>query len=192
MLAINNLLSSFMITMRSKAYRTSTEDKILIGFGFIGTAIGVFLLKKIDAYHLKIALAATFALMSVSYLFGYRIPIRNLKRASVIWGFITGIMSGSYSISGPPLTLFLTSKNVSNTEFRNLFALFNVFIPLISVGMFAALGMITIKTLYLIAASIPMLYLGVYIGKGFTGIKTETFRKIVIIISLIASILLLF
>lgn len=191
-LTICNLFSSFIIAVQNKAFAVEKNDKLLILFGVIGTVLGVFFLKEIKSSYLIGALSVVFTLLSVSFLLGFRFPIKNNVRASIIWGFFTGAMSGSYSISGPPLTLYLTSLNVSNHRFRNIFAVFNVFIPIVSIVLFLMSGFITIQTLYLVLIAIPLLYLGTFLGKDFTSIHSSVFRKIVIVISLIASVMLLF
>jgi len=191
-LAICNFISSFIIAVQTNAFIIHKNDKFLILFGLIGTLLGVFFLKKIESSYLIIALAIIFSLLSLSFLFGFRFPIKKHTRASIIWGFIAGIMSGSYSISGPPLTLFLTSKNVTNENFRKTFAIFNVFIPAVSIVLFFSYGLITRQSLIYVLIAVPILFLGAFIGKGFTSVHTGVFRKVVIIISLLASVLLLF
>lgn len=188
-----NLLSSLIIVIQNRVFSPGRADKILIGWGVVGTAIGVFFLKNIASQYLIIALAVIFIILSFSFLLGYRFTIKKPKRAAMVGGLISGLMTGIFSISGPPLTIFLTSLKVSNQTFRNVFAWFNVFVALFALLIFIFTGIATLETLNKVLFCFPLILLGAFIGRRFNeSINSNLFQKIVFLICLCASIMLLF
>ncbi|MBN2166127.1 MAG: hypothetical protein JW717_07620 [Marinilabiliaceae bacterium] len=49
-------------------------------------------------------------------------------------GSIIGFLTGSISVSGSPLVLFLNAAKVDNKQFREIFGWFNIVTALIAIG----------------------------------------------------------
>jgi len=113
------------------------------------------------------------------------------NRAYLYAGAFIGFITGAVSVSGPPLALFLNRANISNRKFREIFAAFSVITAIIAVIGYYQAGIISLQTLKTSAIFIPILLTGTIIGKKLnTIVSIEIFQTINIILTLIASIML--
>ena len=107
-------------------------------------------------------------------------------------GAFIGFLTGAVSVSGPPLALFLNKANISNRKFREIFAAFSVITAIIATFGYYQAGMITMHTLKTSLIFVPILLTGTIVGKKLnTIISIEKFQTINIVLTLIASIMMI-
>jgi uncharacterized protein len=193
-LVMCNLFASTIIVMQKKE-RKLIGDKFrnLIIYGGIFTILGVAILNKISDNILIKILGIFFILMSLLSLLNVKYQIKGTTLAFKIAGSILGFLTGSISISGPPLALFLHSANVDNQEFREIFAWFSIVTAIVAIVGYAFYGMISMQTIKMTFLFLPILFAGSYVGKRLNQKMSLTFfKKITVFITLILSIFLLF
>ena len=86
--------------------------------GIVGMPLGTYLLVVLDASILKVFIGAVIALFAIAFLMGFKKQIRNEKLAFAPVGFISGLLQGSTSLSGPPIILFFVNQGVEKQVFR--------------------------------------------------------------------------
>lgn len=188
-----NLFASILIVLQKKEYKLiDKKARSLIIYGAVFTIFGVLVLNYIPNKVLVTILAIFFIIMSIfSILKNKRIHFYNIgiyRLAGAVCGFLTGCIS----VSGPPLALFLHQINVTNKQFREIFAWFSITTATVALSGYYFADLLTWKTLELSAISIPLLFAGSYTGKRLNNkIPKPFFEKLILAICIFSSIALL-
>lgn len=192
-LLICNLFSSILIVLQKKDRKLINKQfKALIIYGAIFTVFGVIALKYLPEHLLLLILSIFLIVLSVLSILGIKYAIRITNRSCKIAGAFLGLITGSISISGPPMALFLNAANVDNQEFREIFSWYSIVTSIVALAGYLALGILTIKLLEMTCLFLPILFIGSYFGKKINyTIPSIAFKKGVLIITLVSSILLL-
>ncbi|MCE5345737.1 MAG: sulfite exporter TauE/SafE family protein [Bacteroidales bacterium] len=193
-LMICNLIASVMIVLQKKEYKLlDKQSYLLIGTGGLFTIAGVIALSLIDGKSIVKLSGIVFIILTV-YSLLKKVPkdtaMRN--RAFLSAGAFIGFLTGAVSISGPPLALFLNRANISNRKFREIFAAFSMITAIIAIFGYYQMGMINLQTLKISLIFVPILLTGTIVGKKLnTVMSIEKFQKIYIILTLIASMIMI-
>ncbi len=108
-------------------------------------------------------------------------------------GFGSGFMSAMANLGGPPITAYLLLQKLKPTAFVGTMTLFFFIVNLLKVPGFLSAGLIDIPTLIRIAWVLPLIPLGVWIGRRAIGwINRVWFERAMIVLLFIASLTLLF
>lgn len=193
-LILCNLFASVIIVLQKKKRKlVNKQFQSLIFFGALFTVVGVVTLKYISENILITIMSIFFILLSIFSLLDIKYSLKLTNLSYKIAGVFLGFLTGSISISGPPLALFLNSANVDNQEFREIFSWFSIVTAIIALLGYSLLGFFTFKTLKMSALFVPILFLGSFLGKKLNySISPILFKKISILITLFSSVFLLF
>lgn len=158
--------------------------------GIVGMPLGTYLLVVLDASILKVFIGAVIALFAIAFLMGFKKQIRNEKLAFAPVGFISGLLQGSTSLSGPPIILFFVNQGVEKQVFRaNLVAYFTV-LSLATIPVFVLGGIITKEVINHVLWFLPAMIIGVIAGiKLAHKVDEKLFRNLALIIVTIAGLL---
>jgi len=130
--------------------------------------------------------------LSIITLLGVKYSIKQTKLNVKIAGALCGFLTGSISVSGPPMALFLNAVKVDNQQFREIFAWFNIVTTTVAIFGFFLLDILTREIFNMTLMFIPVLYLGSFFGKRMNRyIPPNLFKKLAILMSLISSVFLL-
>ena len=189
-----NLCASLIIVLQKKERKlVNKQFRSLIAYGALFTIAGVVILKYLSEDLLIIVMSIFFILLSGLSLVGIKYSIKLTDASYKIAGAFLGLLTGSISISGPPLALFLHSAQVDNQEFREVFSWFSIVTAVIALVGYAGMGMLTLKILEMTGLFLPILFLGSFFGKRLNQyLSASLFKKISILIILFSSVLLLF
>lgn len=192
-LMLCNLLASTIIVLQKKDQKlVNKQFRSLIFYGALFTIVGVLTLKYISEDFLIIIMSLFFILLSVFSLLGIKYALKLSDKSYKIAGAVLGFLTGSISISGPPLALFLHTAKVNNKEFREIFSWFSIVTALIALVGYGMIGLLNMQTLKTTLLFFPILYLGSYFGKRLNHkIPPLLFKKISLFITLFSSLLLL-
>lgn len=193
-LVLCNLLASLLIVLQRKERKLVNKSfRNLIIHGGVFTIVGVIVFKHLPDHLLLMIMAIFFIVLSTLSLLNVKYTPKLSEASYKIAGSILGFLTGTLSVSGPPLALFLNNANVDNQEFREIFAWFSIVTATVATVGYQVLGLITPITLKLVVLFFPILFAGSYFGKRMNSIvPTDLFKKITIIISLFLSVFLLF
>ncbi len=145
---------------------------------------GVWLLQTANESALKIIVGVIVTLSSIIYLSGFRVTVRREKLAMIPVGFLSGLLNGATTFSGPPVILFFANQRVAKHQFRAGLATYFLLLNIIAVPAFIAGGLLTgagaLKTLYLF----PAVVLGVLLGIQMADVVSEDRFRFVALIAL--------
>jgi len=192
-LILCSLFSSLIIVLQKKDRKlVNQEFQILIVYGALFTIVGVLLLKHISEHTLIIAMSVFFILLSILTLLGVKYTLKLSRLSYKLMGAFLGFLTGSISVSGPPLALFLHSANVDNQEFREIFSWFSIVTACIALVGYYFVGLLSMTTFKMTLLFIPILYLGSFLGKRLNHrISPVLFKNMSVIITLLSSLFLI-
>jgi hypothetical protein len=162
----------------------------LIICGIAGIPFGAWLLKALEPQVLKIIIGVAITFFAVLLILGFRREVKNEKRAFLPIGFISGILNGSISMSGPPVIIFFTNQGMSKNVFRaNLIAYF-LTLNIFSIPVFFLNGLMTGEVLTHSLYYLPGLLAGAVAGNAMTHkVPEDRFRKIALVVILLSGVL---
>ena len=187
-----NLFASTVIVLQKKQVVIDKRYCYLIVYGAVFTMVGAYIFSSISDQILIYLMSVLFIGLSVLSLIGIKYTIKLNHLSCGLAGAFIGILTGSISISGPPLALFLHSTGVNNQQFREIFAWFSIVTSIIALISYASLGLLSFETLTTTVTFIPILYLGTFIGKRLNNqLSISAFKRLSMAITLISCVLLL-
>lgn len=144
-----------------------------------GIPIGVYLLSQLEPSIIKLAIAALVIPFSVILLLGHSHRFSRDTLGCGLAGFMSGILTASTSLGGPPVVLFLLNQGLPPDRFVGTLAAYFMFSSLTSIGAFSSLGMINSDLLIKVAILLPALILGSYAGiRVLPKINVAVFNRI--------------
>jgi len=192
LLAIFHLIFSLILIRKNYAQvdkRVAVE--IIIG-GTIGLFIGIQVLKLGDPDLLK-QLLGIFIVTYAVHAFAKQEKSIVQKKAHYILTLLGGFFSGLYAAGGPLFAVYIYNRINKATVIRatliGAFMALNIF----RIPMLAANKLIDIRVLHYSLAAFPLFLVAIYFGdKMHSKINEELFKKIFLILLLLAGISLIF
>lgn len=185
-MSLFNLLTSLVILFkmkeRIKAYYFIPMFVASLG----GIPLGIYALEYISSDILRLITGILIVIFSLRMLGKVRLA-KRLRRYPIFFaGFISGILTSSISVGGPPLVLAMNRKGYKKEMFRGVFAWFSTFSSFFTTAAFVMKGMMEPLSINLALVCLPLLFLGSHWGSRIsTKIQPDKFRKIVIGINII-------
>jgi len=192
-LLLCNLFASVLIILQKKDRQLiNRQFKWLIIFGALFTIVGVIFLKYLPEHLLIVIVSIFLIILTVLSILGVQYPIKITNRSYKIAGAFLGFLTGSISISGPPMALFLYSAKVDKQQFREIFSWFSIVTSIVALAGYVVLGILTIESLKMSLLFLPILFIGSFIGKKLNNlIPLIVFKKAILIITLFSSVFIL-
>lgn len=85
---------------------------------FIGLPFGVLLLKHVNQDIIRLFVSAATLILGLLFLSGFKPRIKDNRLTFFISGALSGILSGTAAMGGPPLIFLMMSMNLSKDDFR--------------------------------------------------------------------------
>jgi len=191
-LVIFNLVTSILVLIKLEEKVRAYYIVPMMIAALIGIPFGIYVLTYIDANVLKIVISLTVILFSIKMLKGVKLAKHNLKKPLVFAGFVSGLLTSSISIGGPPLVFALDRKGYTKELFRGIFVWFMVFSSLFSTIGFLYKGLLSFETVKYASFALPLLFIGSGWGvKIASRINAFKFRKLVIYLNVFTGLIML-
>ena len=166
----------------------------MVAAGAVGIPLGVWLLDRLPADTVKMAVGIVIVLYASFGLLVRMNPPFPGKRpaADGAIGFVGGVLGGMIGLAGALPVIWSQFRGWSPTVARSIYQPFNTLILSIACGVQIAAGFFTEKVVWLVVYCAPVTLAGVFVGvKLFRRISAETFRLVVLWFLLIAGVGLL-
>jgi uncharacterized membrane protein YfcA len=168
------LVSSGLLCLRDEIRRE--VDARLIGPLYLssvaGMPLGMALLAWGPTRLLKAGIAAVTAAFALIMLTRFRPRLRGGPFDTIATGFLSGILSTSTSLNGPPVALYLMARGLSKEKFRSNMVVYVFFATATSIVLLAAGRTMTAPMLMLALQLLPVLLAGfaggVLMAKGLS------------------------
>jgi uncharacterized membrane protein YfcA len=162
----------------------------LIVMGVLGMICGTYFLVSVEMTTLKLCVGFVTVLFAAASLIGFRREIKNEVRACVPVGFLSGLLGGAMSISGPPIVLFFSNQGIEKITFRaNMIAYF-FGLYLATMPAYFISGLVSMELLQSAVYMVPALIIGTTLGSRlYEVVDEELFRKMALILVLVTGFL---
>ena len=189
-IVIRSFVISLIILFEARKWVDLKRIWPLMIAGVAGIPIGTYLLITLDASIVKILIGSVTIPFAIASLAGFKKHIRSEKLAFAPVGLISGLLTTSTSLSGPPVILFFVNQDVEKQKFRaNLVAYFTV-LDLVAIPAFMIGGVITTAVINHALWFLPATILGAITGiKLAHRVSEKLFRNIALVIIIFAGLL---
>ena len=159
----------------------------------VGVSLGLWLLRNMQASYMKLFLAFIIIAFSCFSLMTTRRMTLKTDRFAYVFGGVSGILGGAYTIPGPPVIVYGILRRWQPEEFR--VTLLGYFLPntlLVTLGYYFS-GFMTSSVVQLYVYSLPAIFMAVIIGNHANrSIPKEKFVRFVHVLLILLGMLLSF
>jgi len=150
----------------------------LLPFSFIGVVLALYLFKSIDAVLLSKSLGV-FIILFALYTLANLAPKNIGSRAWIIpAGSLGGLVGTLFGTGGPFYVIYLKMRGLDKSEFRATFAMIFLLDGAGRLTGYLVSGFFHLETLLLLAAGLPMMIIGMYLGGHVhANITQQTFQR---------------
>lgn len=192
MLVVYSLILNIIVFANLKGKLDKKQILLLVGFGLVSIPIGIYALRVVDETWIKLLVGIIVILSSIAMNFGIKIKFKNQNIAYGLTGFLSGILNGASSLSGPPVILLLSNEGVNKENFRKTLSTYFMTLNLFTIPMFLMNGLLTEEVMTTSFKLFPALLIGTFTGLKFGNkIPDHIFRKITLGLIFIMGILTL-
>ncbi|WP_320151082.1 sulfite exporter TauE/SafE family protein [uncultured Tolumonas sp.] len=190
LVVIMSCIINIMLLIQTWRHVQLTRVWLLISASLVAAPLGTYLLLYVDSDYLKLAagiLISSFALLLIG---NKSFPIKHERLAYFPVGFLSGLLNGSISMSGPPVVLFLSNQGVSKEVFRANGTAMGVILNSFTIAGFYTTGLINHDVKAHLSWLVPGLIIGGFIGaKSIHHINEPVFKKLSLYLILISGVL---
>lgn len=163
---INIILSIFLSAMVIYKIRKEVDMKLLkrmiIG-SLPGIALGIFIYLYLDIDVLKFFVGLIILIVTLMIIF--RMDIDRTNKRDYTTGGMSGVMTTSMGVPGPPLLLYFSGSHMEITALRSTTLAFYLFIFTVSLGMQVTFGGTSARIWMEALIAVPALIGGIIVGQ---------------------------
>ena len=188
---VTGSLEFFLLIRYRAAFNPRAVGRLVVTSIF-AIPIGVWALRQLDEKWLLAVLGVVMAGYALYALLNFRLPRLENPAWAYLAGFLAGLLSGAYSVGGPPAIIYGTCRGWKPAEFKtNLQGLFLIN-DVLAVASHAVAGNLTPQVWTGYLAALPVLALGILAGTSLDRwLDPLIFRKIVLILLVIMGLRML-
>ena len=189
---ILNAVLCALILLHSRQHIDIRRVALICVGSIFGIPLGAYLLSSINPSMIKLVIAVLVIPFSVFLLLGKALWFKRDSLGCGTAGFVSGALTTSTSLSGPPVVLFLLNQGLVKKQFVATLAAYFLFCSLVSIGAFSFIGMVTTGLLMDIITLLPTLVIGFYAGiKVRPKINAALFKRIATSVILVTALTLI-
>jgi len=164
----------------------------LLPFTLCGVAVALYLFKNVDAQLLGRALGVFVIVYALYTLMAGDVSSRVSRLWAVPAGGLGGLIGTLFGTGGPFYVLYLKHRGLAKTPFRATFATIFLLDGASRLGGYLLSGLYQVGMLPLIAAALPLMAIGLYLGGNVhTAISQQTFQRVISALLLVSGASLL-
>lgn len=192
-ISLLDMLSGLILIPTIKKIDKKELFFILVG-GFLGTILGVYLLKSLASDSLKLIFAILIILFSLRMIFKKYFSFKKLKSYfGFLFGGLGGITGGMFGTNGPPIVLYLGNQIRNKHILRGTLIVVLLISAIFRNGLYFFTNTFNNNIYIIVLFAIPILVISTILGsRVYQKINQELYQKIISIILLINGIILIF
>ncbi len=154
--------------------------------------LGAWLLTYIDAEDMRRFIAILVISAGIMLGSGWRYSRTPTLAVTIPVGLVSGFLSGSANIGGPPVVVFLMAGRNTAMEVRAGIMAYFSFSVVFRIIAYGLLGLLTMPLFWISVALIAPYMAGIFIGsRAFSGISEKLFRWTVLVVVLTMGVIAL-
>jgi hypothetical protein len=144
-----------------------------------GLVVGVLLLEVMPEATLRLAISGAIILFLCLLLANVRRRGPVTDAGLLATGALSGVANGASGVGGPPVVLYYLAGDGSAAALRATVICYFFALDVVSAGIFAARGLLTVQVVGLTVVSVPAAVLGVWLGsRWFAQASEATYRRV--------------
>lgn len=159
-----SIVSLSLLTFRVRQTVLVPVVKNLFFGSLLGIPLGAYVFLHFDVQLLKLTIGIVTALSSVILISGLTVKSASGKLWENTVGSISGLLTGSIGMPGPPIILFLSNQKLPKDRFRATTAAYFVLVYLVSLLLLAWLGAVDKDVILTALSLVPFAILGGHLG----------------------------
>lgn len=181
-------LSAFMIFKIRKEVDLSLLSRLIKG-SLAGLIVGIFIYLFMDIERLKMAVGILIIVLTILLIF--KLTIERTINRDLTAGGISGLLTTSIGVPGPPLLLYFSGARIDKVTLRSTTLAYYLFVYVASLLMQITFGGTNKKVWIDSMIALPALFVGIFLGQLlFKWISQEVFRMITYVILIFTGIYL--
>lgn len=187
-LILGTILNIAILVQSYKHVRLKLVIPMIIASA-VAIPLGTLLLLWLPAYGIRIFMGLVIIPFAAAMSFGWSMKIENETAAAVPVGFLSGILNGSVTMSGPPVILFLQNQGLGKDSFRASLVAFFLATNVVTFVPFLIGELFTAESLRLSAMFLPAVASGLVGGIVMAKKLPEgRFKKVALLLLIAAGI----
>ena len=191
------LVATALVPIFLIRYRRSLNIRVmvpLIVWAYVGIPIGAFMLRQVDSDIIVRALGVFFLLLYALYAwFTPKLPELTHRAWAYLFGFVSGILAGAYTIGGAAIVIYASCKRWPLDEFKGNLQAFFLIINIFVIANHAIAGNLTDAVWRTAALALPVALLGLFAGFAMDRhLRGPRFQRIVLLLLMGISLRLIF
>ncbi|TXL61620.1 sulfite exporter TauE/SafE family protein [Cerasibacillus terrae] len=187
-LALSLVISLALITKIKQDIDTDILKRFIIG-SIVGLPLGIITFLLIDIKQLKLGISIIILLLTLLLMAHFRIQSSKKRDFSV--GGISGLLTTSIGMPGPPLLLYFSGTETKKEKLRGTTLAFYLFIYLVSLIIHVIFVGTNHKVWISSGVALPLVLIGLYVGQLlFKKMNQKAFRIFTYILLLFTGIYL--
>lgn len=171
----------FFLLIRYRASFRLASVKPLIGASILGIPLGVWALRKISDEILLPILGAVMVGYALYALLNFKLPRLEHPGWAYLAGFLAGLLSGAYSVGGPPVIIYGACKGWAPNEFKSNLQGFFLMNDILAISNHAIAGNLTPLVWQYYLGALAALAVGLLASARLDKyINPQVFRKLVL------------
>jgi len=190
---LNIILSLMISILMTYKIRNEVDKEILkrlIKGSLIGIVPGFLIFMYLEVHLLKILVSILILASTLLLMVKFTIQQSNTKE--YITGALSGLLTTSISMPGPPLMIYFAGANIEKAVLRS--TTFAYFVFIIAITFLLQVAMYTVPNNVWLASlwSFPVILIGMYVGeKLFVRLDQQLFQKIIYSLLIVTGVYLL-
>jgi len=165
---------------------------IVLPFSALGVVLALWIFKNIELIWLNKALAIFVIIYALMMILPQR-PVEWHRNWGVPSGFFAGLVGALFGTGGPFYVIYLKLRQLNKNSFRATIAMIFLFDGAIRIVGYGFSGFYTADVLMLALISLPLLFLGLFMGHRIhLSISNQLFTRVISVLLLCSGLILLF
>jgi uncharacterized membrane protein YfcA len=144
-----------------------------------GVVVGTVVLDAVDPDYIRLGIGAIVIFSALLLIKDFRLPGAETRWGTLVAGSLSGALTTSTGLAGPPVVLLLASRGLPKDEFRGTTALYFLPMSIAGFAVLAARGLVEAPEIPLGLALVPAAIIGKAIGTALLKrISENAFRAI--------------
>lgn len=182
-------LSAFMIFKIRNEVDKALLMRLIKG-SILGLVFGIFVYLYLDIQLLKMTVGVIILILTILLIF--KLTINRSRNKDFLTGGVSGVLTTSIGVPGPPLLLYFSGAGIDKTTLRSTTLAYYLFVYFASLVMQISFGGTSKETWVFSLLAIPPLFAGIVLGQFlFKWISQYIFLMIIYIILIFTGIYLI-
>jgi hypothetical protein len=192
-ISLSIISNAFNIFMMMRTFERNIKPRILLVLMIgclLGMPFGAYVLSIINASLFKIFIGSIIIIFALLLFFGIAIFLKRYAIVSIISGFLSGFLTTSTSLGGPPVVFFLHGQMLSKEAIYCTQVVYWLYMLIFSLLILLIGGVIHINMIYASLSFVPPLILGMTVGiQTFWFLNNQIFRTLTLCIIMLSGMM---